>query len=548
MTVDAESNRAPATSAQPTVRRLILYLLQFILVVVAAVGASGLLGRLLESFTLLSGSDTGGLAQSLAFTLIGGPFAAVLWWFNWRRLADPSERASLAWGLYLGVVLVVSLIVFATALLTTGAGLVDGYWQPGQFATGIVWLGIWGWHWWMSRSASRSPARLRFAPGIVSSAYGLILLAGAGTAALAQLLDEAMLGLVEATTVGDQWWIAVLRPLVWAVGGGVIWWWFWFNSATRRAPSGFASVAIVVVGILGMTILTLVGAGTALTVLLRLAFDRSDSLPVLLDPLPFGLAAGAVGAALWAYHRGVVRTTRSERTRETSRLVTAGVALVSTASGIGVIVNATLAALNPVLVGPDTRTLLLGGISWLLVGGPLWWIVWRPTGEVGSARAASTSRRVYLVTVFGVSALVALITLIVIAFGVFEFALDNVRGESLIERIRAALGLLVATGLVAGYHFAVWRRDRREAPGGPPARRRTIEQVYLVTGPDAQHQVDAIIEASGAAVTVLTRADGHPSEVLPEAAAFIAALDAVAARRALVVVGNSGSVEVIPLQ
>ena len=83
---------------------------------------------------------------------------------------------------------------------------------------------------------------------------------------------------------------------------------------------------------------------------------------------------------------------------------------------------------------------------------------------------------------FGVSAVVALITLLVMGYRVFEFLLADVTGGSLVDRIRAPLGLLVATGLVAGYHFAVWRHDRTLLAAAAPARRRTTDQVTLVSG------------------------------------------------------------------
>ena len=70
----ARTAPAPAAgSAQPTVRRLIVYTLLFALVVVTAIGLSGLLGRLLGAGTVLVAGDVAGLARSLAFTLIGGP-------------------------------------------------------------------------------------------------------------------------------------------------------------------------------------------------------------------------------------------------------------------------------------------------------------------------------------------------------------------------------------------------------------------------------------------------------------------------------------------
>ncbi|WP_258061179.1 DUF5671 domain-containing protein, partial [Arthrobacter sp. 4R501] len=86
-------------SAQRTVRRLITYALLFALVVTAAVGLSGLAGRLVAAGTELAAGDVAGLARSLAFALIGGPLAAVLWWVVWRRLGEAAERASVGWGL-----------------------------------------------------------------------------------------------------------------------------------------------------------------------------------------------------------------------------------------------------------------------------------------------------------------------------------------------------------------------------------------------------------------------------------------------------------------
>ena len=78
--------------------------------VIAAVGLSGLLGRLLVAGTELATGDVAGLARSLAFALIGGPLAALLWWVVWRRLDDETERASVGWGLYVTGVYVLSLM------------------------------------------------------------------------------------------------------------------------------------------------------------------------------------------------------------------------------------------------------------------------------------------------------------------------------------------------------------------------------------------------------------------------------------------------------
>ena len=86
-----------AVPAQVTLRRLILYAVLFALVVIAAIGLSGLLGRLFSSGSVLASADVAGLSRSLAFTLIGGPLAILLWRVVWGRLDDDAERASTRW-------------------------------------------------------------------------------------------------------------------------------------------------------------------------------------------------------------------------------------------------------------------------------------------------------------------------------------------------------------------------------------------------------------------------------------------------------------------
>lgn len=534
-----------ATSAQPTVRRLIVYTLLFVLVVVAAIGVSGLLGRLIDVREVLARSDTTGMAQSLAFTLVGGPFAALLWRAVWKRLDDEPERTSIAWGLYLSAVSTVSLITFTVSIISTITALVDGRWLPQEFAGGLVWLGIWLWHRWMSRHAVKSPTRLRTVPTVIGHVYGIVIGVGGAVSAITIILDEAITGVAGAVTIGDPWWRPALSALVWAVGGAVVWWWHWTHDGGRRLIGGLAEVALIVIGVLAASILTLGGIGTILFVALRLAFDRSEPTTEIVNPLGAAIAAAAIGALLWSYHGGILGT-RSDAVQYAARLVTAGVSMVATATGIGVIVNSTLAAIAPTLVESDVRTLLLGGISSFLIGAPMWWSVWRPTADEPE-RAGSTGRRVYLIAVFGLSAIVAIITLLVIGFRLFEFLLGGVTGGSLIDRVRAPTGLLVATILVAGYHFSVWRRDRSTVAATTPVRERTIGRVILVTAGDADAQSAAIDEATGASVTVWRRAGSADDELAPDPERLAAALDGVTGRRVLVLVGPGARIEVVPL-
>lgn len=542
----APSHAVPAAdSAQRTVRRLIVYTILFALVTVAATGIAGLLERLLEFGDPLAIGGITDLALWLAFALIGGPLAAVLWWVVWRRLREDSERASLAWGLYLAAMYTVSLVVATTALLGAAAALVDGRWLSGDFAPGVVWAGVWVWHRWMWRHPVKRPLRMATVPIVVGSVFGLVIGVGGAVNALGSLLDTAILGASTRMIAGSPWWQAVIEGLVWAVGGWAIWWWHWYHDGTKRLHTGLAGVALVVVGVMGAGVLMLGGLGTALYVGLRLAFDPGGSVGEILRPLGTALAATLVGAVVWIHHRRIA-VERSDDTRRASALVMAAVGLAGAASGIGIVVNAALAALVSPLAASDTRALLLSGVSALVVGGPVWWLSWKPTRRVEPAGIAYSGRRVYLVAVFGVSAVVALIALLVVGFRLFEFALEATTGGSLIDRVRAPLGLLVATALVFGYHFAVWRHDRSVTAAAGLVPERRIGRVMLVAAGDAEALGRAVHDATGAPVTVWRRAEEEPGGV-PHAAAVIAALDGVAAKRVFVLTGPAGHVEVVRL-
>lgn len=558
----------PPTSAAQTVRRLIVFILLFVLVTVAAIGLSGLLGRLFDAIPgelpggvdALAGDATSGLASSLAFTLIGGPLAALLWWFVWRRAADPGERAALTWGLYVAGMSTVALITAATALLVTVAALVDGEWRPRELGTGLVWAAVWVWHTRIAGHPDKSPRRLVTVAFVIGGVYGLVVAAANAVSLLSSLFEVALRDSAQ-TLAGGPWWASVLSALVWLVGAALIWWWYWSRLGARQVATTFAALALVLVGVLGASLLALGGFGVLLYLLLRLAFDRVEPVAELLDPAPAALAAALVGLLVWLYHRGIAEG-RSRATRQAGRLVTSAAGLAAAASGIGILVNSILAVFGEPLAGGDLRPLLLGGISSLVIGGPVWWFSWRPLERTEVRERAFAGRRVYLITVFGLSAVVAIITLLIIAFQIFEYLLDPGSVDSLIDRVRAPLGVLVATTLVAGYHFGVWRRDRAVLAMDAPARPRTIARVTLVVGSspgtpgtDPAELVDAVREATGAQVTVWRVAGpGEASAAASDATAMSVsaadlaqALTGVTGNRVLVICGPGTRIEVIPL-
>ncbi|MFP3462489.1 DUF5671 domain-containing protein [Arthrobacter globiformis] len=589
-----------SSPAVPAVRRLVVFVLLFVLVLIGASGVAGLLERLLTAGTALAGNDVGSLARSLAFGLVGGCMAAVLWWLAWRRQGEDAERSSIAWGLYVAGVYTVALVTAVTALLgavaqlvgllaRAGAGaagtdvLAEGTQWRSSLAMGLVWAAVWAWHRWMWLHRSKGPRRLNTVPALAGSVLGLLIFAGGAVTSLGGLLEASLRGLAGAQDVGAPWWVAVLQSLIWAAGGFLVWWWHWVRGGARRLSSPLANVAAAVFGVLGGCLTAMAGAITAVFVLLRLVLDRSEEMLRLVDPLGPALAAAAVGSLVWRYH-SVLTAGRSEKMREAGRLLASGVALVAAASGVGVVVNAALGFAETTLAGTGRRTLLLGGISALAVGGAVWWRAWQPANRGASASADSVEaqeraggsgsvdglparpaagRRVYLVAIFGISAVVALIALLVVGYQVFEYLLDPVPSGNFVGRIRSPLGLLTATALVAAYHYSVWRRERAAPPADTG---RTIGEVVLVTGSDPAPLLRAIRNATGANVTVWLRSTrparqpdtgptdtGQPDSAQtdpaqPDPGTVVAALAGVIAERVLVVVGPGARIDVIPVR
>lgn len=529
--------------AQTAVRRLLVYAILFAVVVIAAIGLSGLLERAIGAGQLLDVDDSG-LALSLAFTVIAVPLAGLVWWWQRRRFRDPQERSSLIWALYVMAMSTVALVTSASWLAYAAAEGIDGRWQPGAVASGVVWAGVWLWHRAMRRSPVTAPTRLPTVPVTLGAVYGVTVAAAGAIAALSALVSAA-LAQTEGLLVSSQsWWVAALQGLVWAVVGAVVWWWHWFAERGRDASGSFAPVALViVVGAAAVT--TLFAVGTALFVVLRLLFD-DDPVAQAIAPLDVAIASALIGGVVWVYHAQVV-STRSEAVRGGARLVVSAVALIGAASGFGVVVNALLATFTPNLVDDDPRTLLLGGLSALVVGGVAWWFAWRPTRPASASEAADRARRVYLITIFGASAVVAIVTVLIIGFRVFEFALGTGGTAGLLERVRAPFGLLAATAIVFGYHFAVWRRDRGVAQ--PATDAPAIGRIIAIADPGADALVRGIRSATGAAVTVWhPTADGEAAQLGDaDLTSVVAALDGIAAPRVLVLVGADGGVQAIPL-
>jgi len=191
---------------------------------------------------------------------------------------------------------------------------------------------------------------------------------------------------------------------------------------------------------------------------------------------PRAAAACLVGALLWRYHAAVLHhldPTRGEADRAWDH-VTAAVGLVTTVVGVALAVVAVVDAVTPApLAGLRPGDTVALALATLALGAPLWGRTWRglqarvAAGDVDELR--STARRVYVQGVLGLSGVVAAGSAVSILFVIFRDLLEGRLGAASVRDVRVGIGLAVAAGATAAYHWAVHRGERAHPA---PARRR----------------------------------------------------------------------------
>ncbi|WP_407342677.1 DUF5671 domain-containing protein [Pengzhenrongella phosphoraccumulans] len=533
---------APGADAH-SVRRFFQYLLLYVLMIVAAVGLSELLG-LLFSPPALAGDDRTTLARALTFTVFGLPMFALLAVWSRRRLQqDPDEARSLGWAFYLTVAPLTALVVAMVALhAVVATALAEQRLDGIALSQLVVWALVWLAHWLVAGrllAAERRQAQLVLGSliGLATTVAGLVLLLGASVDAL--LVDQA-----NTLLVGTRNPLATAAATV--VVGVPVWVVYWWRglAASQRGALWFGYVLLAGVG--GSLVLAVVGASVALyQVLVWFAGEpASTQATVHFDGTATAAACVVVGGATWWYHQQVLAAATPERTEVTRiyEYLMSGIALLAAAVGITLVVVALVEALVPVAaveVGTSVANSLLASVTLLLVGGPLWWVFWSRVGRQARtgdpAELASPTRRIYLFVLFGLGGVAAVVAVLVAAFLGIQGTLQDGFSAQVVRAMRVPVAILLATGAISGYHWTVYRDDRARLPA--PEARRGPRYIVLIGAPDDDLR-RAVERVTGARVDLWVRADGlAPRWVVDD---VVAAVRACATDAVTVVAGPAG--------
>ena len=341
-----------------------------------------------------SPGTTPGLARSLAFTLIGVPLAAAaLVVAAPPSLADAAERASLVWALYLAAMtLTVAHRGHRRRSRSAATAGIDGEWRPGALSTGVVWTGVWLWHRQMRRSAATAPTRLPDLPVELVRPLRARRRGGRRDRARSPPSSPRRSTLEVAGRRRRAGWCRCSRRSSGARSACCVWWWHWFR---ERGEACARRVRLRAAGHRDRRLRPRPPSsrsGRPCSCCCACCSTRDPTAEVL-APLDTALAAALVGGdRVGRITPGCSPPGRTE-TRRAGRLVVSAIALIGAPADSASIVNALLATFGPTLVDDDPRTLLLGGISALVVGVPAWWLAWRPgPSNAGGCRGPGSTR------------------------------------------------------------------------------------------------------------------------------------------------------------
>jgi hypothetical protein len=554
-----DAGEEPEVDRATSVRRLFVYGLMLVTLILGAVGATMIGLTLLTSGW--SDDERTAFSLGLAFMLVAGPAYVFLLRFARGRLRDDDgERTSVAWAAYLNTALASSLIVsvvMANNFLEGVFGVDDFEWS--HIAPVIVWAAVWAMHWFWLRPAHGLPGDLHLAVGSLTGLVTMTIGVG-GVAYVAG--DEIYASVVERLPAGHE--SPELATWLIAAGvGAVVWAWHWLGCYLRAERTSLWHVYVLLIGTLGGLVAAIASGATITywTAVWYLGNPKMDLPSEHFEYVPVAVGFLVAGMAAWFYHRTVLQISgsveRSEPIRSYDYLMAAS-GLVATVIGVALALVALFESIAAQITGDPSEVanrLILAAILGV-IGVPLWWTSWSrigghreadPTAEIGSL-----SRRLYLVVLFGAGGLTALISLIVVLFVGIEDLLDGTFGGETLDSARVGLALLATVTGVAWYHLGVFRSDRAvaeqlapaPAPLPPPVPVSPPATHVVLIAPPGGGLAEALAAATGASVDTWVREDDMPMPDI-DIDELVARILEDAGHEVAVVVGPTGA-DVIP--
>jgi hypothetical protein len=508
------SKRATSSSntAQP-VRLFFQYALAFGLFMIVTVGLAGLLSRALDVSNIVN-ADQSSLASNLAFVVVGGPLlAGITIWLRNSLRENPSEGHGLIPTFFATLAAIVSLLVFLSSAIAALHNVISGDEVLGSTLGRTI---VWGTALILVLKISNSVIpkndfRIQYFVGSFITALAALI-------GLVQVLGGVLALLLSQQTFFDTQKLALVSPdnpigigLGTLVMSGALWIYYWIKNANTNKSDTLWLAYVLIAGVGG----TLVIAITSLSISLYQVLvwfvgePTSQNAGEHFASIPQSLATAFAGFLFWWYHKSLLPN-ESERTdvQRTYEYLVAAISLIASAIGISIVIVALIESLTSQvqLAGAGAINTLLGAGTVIVVAGPVWWHFWSRIQSISRAESnaelSSPVRRIYLFLLFGVGGIVAIVSLITIVVQLFDGILSSNLGANTFSEMRFAIGILISTGIVAAYHWEIYRHEKSVEVSFA-----TTATNVLLVGPNSPELIQKLKAATGAKVSFLQRAD-----------------------------------------
>ena len=508
------SKRATSSSntAQP-VRLFFQYALAFGLFMIVTIGLAGLLSRALDVSNIVN-ADQSSLASNLAFVVVGGPLlAGIIIWLRNSLRENPSEGHGLIPTFFATLAAIISLLVFLSSAIAALHNVISGDEVLGSTLGRTI---VWGTALILVLKISNSVIpkndfRIQYFVGSFITALAALI-------GLVQVLGGVLALLLSQQTFFDTQKLALVSPdnpigigLGTLVMSGALWIYYWIKNANTNKSDTLWLAYVLIAGVGG----TLVIAITSLSISLYqflvwfVGEPSSQNAGEHFASIPQSVATAFAGFLFWWYHKSLLPN-ESERTdvQRTYEYLVSAISLIASAIGISIVIVALIESLTSQvqLAGAGAINTLLGAGTVIVVAGPVWWHFWSRIQSIARAESnaehSSPVRRIYLFLLFGVGGIVAIVSLITIVVQLFDGILSSNLGANTFSEMRFAIGILISTGIVAGYHWEIYRHEKSVEVSFA-----TTATNVLLVGSTSPELIQKLKAATGAKVSFLQRAD-----------------------------------------
>ena len=535
-----------------SIRRLYFYLVAFISIEVIVWGLISLLRSIMDD-VISGGADA--LAQALALILVGVPIFLIHWlWAQRAAERDEEEKTASLRAVFLYAILLATLIPVVQNLLSfidrslvqvTGLGVARSFSAFREqtiadnliaiFMNGIVAAYFWNVLRgdWVTLTDRENFSDVRRLYRYIWMLYGLLMTVFGAQQVLRFLFY------IPGDVLGEPGREVVVNGIALLVIGTPIWVYSWRVIQDSLAdPAEMGSVlrlGILYLLSLGGVITVITTAWMVINTILNAALGQDMSFNAIIAEIGGPISIGIPLGLVWAYYghwlnrhiEAVGDRVRQAGMKRLYNYVLSFIGLVVAFIGVATLFNFLIDVITDFGISftGSLRENLVASLSSLIVGLPLWLIMWRPmqaealtSGEIGDHARRSVLRKAYLYLALFASVIGGMATAVGLVYQLIRVVL-GVGVSDFLNTILNLTQLLFLFGIVLVYHLNVLRADGASTADSLAEKQNDYPVLVVDTGNGFADSVKAALTkvAPKAPVTLTTptaKPDGNFSAIV----------------------------------